>query len=70
MLALFDIPVDLEADFDKFKTRYDSFSLVTLAGTAAALSYVMLVEACIISLQFGDLTRAQFNTFTGLDLTV
>jgi hypothetical protein len=68
MLSFFNVPAAMEADFDQFKTRFDSF------GTSAAQinlrhEYVQDVEACIIGLQLGDLTKAQFNTFTGLTLS-
>jgi hypothetical protein len=69
MLNFFSIPASMEADFDQFKTRYDSFG-----GSAAQMDlrhqYVQDIEACIIGLQLGDLTKNQFNTFTGLSLTV
>jgi hypothetical protein len=68
MLAFFDIPAAMEVDFDKFKTRFDSFG-TNLAGEKARLQYTQDLEACIIGLQLGDLTKAQFNTFTGLTLT-
>lgn len=67
MINFFNIPPAMEADFDQFKTRYDSF------GSSAAQvdlkhQYVQDVEACVVGLQQGDLTKAQFNTFTGLNL--
>jgi hypothetical protein len=69
MIAFFNIPAAMEADFDQFKTRYDSF------GSSAAQinlqhQYVEDVIACVTLLQLGDITKAQFNTFTGLNLTV
>ena len=67
MLALFSIPVAMEADFDKFKARYDSFP-TTASGRDDRQNYIQDVEACLIGLQLGDLTKAQFNTFTGLAL--
>ena len=68
MLNFFSIPAAMEADFDKFKARYDSFPTTT-AGRDDRHMYVQDVEACIIGLQLGDITKAQFNTFTGLTLT-
>ena len=67
MLAFFDIPAAMESDFDQFKTRFDSFAS-NLAGEKARLQYTQDLEACIIGLQLGDITKAQFNTFTGLTL--
>jgi hypothetical protein len=68
MINFFNIPASMEADFDQFKTRYDSFG-----GSAAQLDlrhqYVQDIEACIIGLQLGDITKNQFNTFTGLSLS-
>ncbi len=67
MINFFNIPVGFEADFDQFKTRYDSFAS-NLAGRDDRQNYVQDVEACIIGIQNEDITKAQFNTFTGLSL--
>ena len=68
MIDIFGIPPAMEADFDQFKTKYDSF------GSSAAQvdlkhQYVQDVIACVTLLQLGDITKTQFNTFTGLTLT-
>lgn len=67
MLAFFNIPPAMEADFDQFKARYDSFG-----GSAAQLdarqNYVQDVAACVVALQQRLITKAQFNAFTGLTL--
>lgn len=68
MLAFFNIPPAMEADFDLFKARYDTFGVLTLLGVDARHSYVEDLEACIVALQQGLITKAQFNTFTGLSL--
>ena len=68
MLNFFNIPAAMEADFDQFKTRFDSFPGTT-AGRCDKIEFLQDVEACIIALQLGDITKAQFNTFTGLTLT-
>lgn len=65
MINFFSIPVGMESDFDQFKTRYDSFSQ---NQAEERISYTEDVVACIGALQQGDITKAQFNTFTGLTL--
>ena len=63
MLTFFTIPPAMEADFDKLKTKHDS-----AGGSAAQLVWMQDLHACVKALQFGDITKAQFNTFTGLTL--
>lgn len=65
MINFFNIPTSMEADFDKFKTRYDSFAP---NRAEERINYVLDIEASIIGLQLGDISKAQFNTFTGLTL--
>lgn len=67
MIAFFGIPAAMESDFDQFKTRYDSFG-ASAAQVDLKHQYVQDIEACVIALQLGDITKAQFNTFTGLNL--
>jgi hypothetical protein len=64
IINLFGIPQGMEADFDQFKTKYDSFLLAV-----ERTDWLLDLEACIVSLQLGDLTKAQFNNFLGLTLT-
>lgn len=67
MITFFNIPVGMEVDFDKFKTKYDSFPATTV-GNLSREKWLMDLEACIIAIQNGDITKANFNTFLGLTL--
>ena len=67
MINLFSIPVGFESDFDQFLTRYESFASNNV-GRDDRQNYVQDVEACLIAIQGQDITKAQFNTFTGLSL--
>lgn len=68
MINFFNIPLAMEADFDLIKARFDSFASTT-AGRCDKIEYLQDLEAAIIGLQLGDITKAQFNTFTGLSLS-
>lgn len=63
----FNIPAGQESDLDQFNTKYDGFS-PTGAGPLNQTRWVQDVHACVIGLQQGDISKAQFNTFLGLDL--
>jgi len=67
MINFFNIPANMETDFDKFKTKYDSFPATT-AGNLNREKWLMDLEACIFAIQMGDITKANFNTFLGLTL--
>ena len=67
MINFFNIPANMETDFDQFKTKYDSFPATT-AGNLNREKWLMDLEACIIAIQLGDITKATFNTFLGLTL--
>ena len=68
IINLFSIPVGFEADLDKFKTKYNSFP-GTAAGGLARTEWVQDFLACVIGLQLGEISKTQFNTFLGLDLS-
>lgn len=63
----FSIPVGQETDLDKFNTKYDGFP-GTGSGPLDQTRWVQDLYACVIGLQQGDISKAQFNTFLGLDL--
>jgi hypothetical protein len=67
LISYFNIPPAMQADFDQFKARYASFG-TTAVQLELRNQYVQDVQACVVALQFGDITKAQFNTFTGLNL--
>ena len=67
MINFFSIPANMETDFDKFKTKYDSFPNTTV-GNLNREKWLMDLEACIIAIQNGDITKANFNSFLGLTL--
>jgi len=67
IINFFSISASMETDFDKFKTKYDSFPATT-AGNLNREKWLMDLEACIIAIQLGDITKATFNTFLGLTL--
>lgn len=67
MINFFSIPVGMETDFDKFKTKYDSFPSTTV-GNLSREKWLLDLEACVIAIQNGDITKANFNTFLGLTL--
>lgn len=67
MINFFSIPANMETDFDKFKTKYDSFPATT-AGNLNREKWLMDLEACVFAIQNGDITKANFNTFLGLTL--
>jgi hypothetical protein len=68
MLTLFAIPPEMEADFDLFKTKFSSFQS-TQAGIDDRQTWGVVLRACVKALQFGDITKAQFNTIAGLTLS-
>lgn len=67
MINFFSIPANMETDFDKFKTKYDGFPSTT-TGNLNREKWLADLEACIIAIQLGDITKANFNTFLGLTL--
>ena len=67
MITFFNIPLAMETDFDKFKTKYDGFPNTTV-GNLNKEKWLMDLEACITAIQNGDITKANFNTFLGLTL--
>ena len=63
MINFFNVPANMETDFDKFKTKYDSF------GTNLDKEkWLMDLEACVMAIQNGDITKTTFNTILGLTL--
>ena len=67
MISFFNIPVGMQPDFDQFKTKYDAFAS-NLQGQVDSEKWVKDVEACIIGLQIGDISKSLFNTILGLTL--
>lgn len=63
MINFFNIPAGMETDFDKFKTKYDSF--VTNLDKE---KWLMDLESCVFAIQNGDITKANFNSILGLTL--
>lgn len=59
----------MEVDFDKFKTKYDSFPNDN-TGKFDRLDWMQDFEACMVGIQNEIFTKTQFNTILGLTLTV
>lgn len=69
IINFFNIPTNMETDFDQFKTKYDGF-LNNNTGRFDRTEWVSDLEACMVGLQNEVLTKTQFNTILGLTLTV
>lgn len=74
MLTLFGITAAEEADFDQFKGRYDSLldePRWDVHPLPADLKheYVEDVLSCVVGIQQGWISKDQFNTYTGLNLS-
>jgi len=66
IINFFNIPANFESDFDKFKTKYDSF---TNNQKIERIEWLQDLEACMVGIQNEVLTKTQFNTILGLTLT-
>lgn len=64
----FGITAEDLVDFDRFKTKYDSFPK-TDAGSIDQLKWQHALISCFVLIQNKVITNAQFNTFLGLSLT-
>lgn len=67
IINFFNIPTNMEADFDQFKTKYDTFPN-NANGKADKIDWILDLEACIIGIQGQDISKTQFNNFLGLSL--
>lgn len=67
MITKFGIPVSLQADFDKFKSKYDSFPN-TSAGFVDQTKWIDDLHACIALIQQNEIDEKQFNFILGLTL--
>jgi len=64
----YSLPAGMEADLDKFMTKYDSFS-PTGDGPLNQTRWVQDVVASVTALQIGEINKGNFNQLLGLDLT-
>jgi len=63
------IPSQFESDFDKFKTKFDGFAN-NPDGIKEQNYWVQDLEGCVIGIQTGYISKANFNSILGLTLDV
>ncbi len=69
IINFFNIPANMEADFDKFKTKYDSFPNDT-DGKFDRKDWEDDLKAVMMGLQNDLVSKNKFNSILDLTLTV